>query len=64
MTDEQARRKRAQQLREQVDRLRSRDEEDEESRSPREFVDRKAREEIERRRRRSEPTGEGTGDQP
>jgi hypothetical protein len=53
MTDEEARRKRAERLRKRIERLRSGDGEDEKPRSPREFSDRKAREEIERRRRRS-----------
>ena len=53
MADDEARRKRAERLRRQVERLRSGNDEDEKPRSPREFADRKAREEIERRRRRS-----------
>jgi hypothetical protein len=48
MADEKARRKRAGRLRRRIDRLRSPEEEAEKPASPREFTDRKAREEIDR----------------
>jgi hypothetical protein len=50
MADEEARRKRARRLRRRIDRLRAPEEEAEQPASPREFTDRKAREEIDRER--------------
>jgi hypothetical protein len=49
MADEAARRKRARRLRRRIDRLRSPEEEGERPASPREFTDRKAREESDRK---------------
>jgi hypothetical protein len=49
VADEDARRKRARRLRRRIDRLRSPEEEGENPASPREFTDRKAREEIDRK---------------
>jgi hypothetical protein len=50
MADEEDRGKRARRLRRRVDQLRSPEEEAEKPASPREFTDRKAREEIDRER--------------
>ncbi|MGA6946562.1 MAG: hypothetical protein WBZ00_02295 [Solirubrobacterales bacterium] len=50
MADEDSRRKHARWLRRRIDRLRSPEEEAEKPASPREFTDRKAREEIDRER--------------
>ena len=50
MADEDARRTRARRLRRLIDRLRSPEEEGEQPASPREFTDRKAREESDRER--------------
>jgi hypothetical protein len=64
VAEDETRRKRAERLRKQIDRLRSGEEESDEPLSPRDFADQAAREEMERQRRHSETGEEDAADEP